>query len=176
MHNHRADNILGALALALSDTVLRGVEAEAPEPGQAASAIALLRHEPGMPIERLRRALALSHPGAVRLVDRLAARGLIERRPSSGDRRAVALHLTPAGEQSCTAILSARFERLEGALDILGATDRLALERLAEKLLIGIVRDVDHAYSVCRLCDVDACVDCPVARSLNGKDIGVDRD
>ncbi|MGA0532783.1 PAS domain-containing protein [Hansschlegelia sp. KR7-227] len=71
----------------------------------------LLRHEPGMSIELPRRALAPSHPGAVRLVNRLAAPGLIERRPSAGDRRAVALHRTPAGEHSCTATLSARFDR-----------------------------------------------------------------
>jgi MarR family transcriptional regulator, negative regulator of the multidrug operon emrRAB len=163
----KLENILGALALALSDDLLRRVQDQAPEPGPAAAAIALLRHEPGMTIERLRRALGLSHSGAVRLVDRLVADVLAVRRPGPVDRRAVALHLTDEGERRCDAILAARRGSLERALGTLDEAERIALAGLAEKLLAGLVQGPDDAYSICRLCDTAACLDCPVDRTLN---------
>jgi DNA-binding MarR family transcriptional regulator len=169
MENAKTENVVGALVLALSDAMLRDTQGQAPEPGPAAAAITLLGHEPGMPIERLRRALRLSHPGAVRLVDRLVADGLVARHPSTSDRRAVALHLTDAGERSSAAILGARQERLARALDTLDAPERETFGRLTEKLLGGLIQDLDHAYSVCRLCDSAACTDCPVDGALRSK-------
>lgn len=165
----KIQNIVGALVLALSDALLQETQQQAPEPGPAAAAIALLGHEPGMPIERLRRALQLSHPGAVRLVDRLVADGLVIRRASPDDRRAVALHLTDAGERSCTAILGARQERLARALDTLEPHERETLGRITEKLLGSLVQNIDQAYAVCRLCDPKICTDCPVDGALKAK-------
>jgi len=162
MSEDRTANLLGAVALAITDAMQAASEQEAPEPGAAAAAIALLRHDPGMPIERLRRALALSHPGAVRLVDRLEKAGAVERRPSPDDRRAVALYLTPDGECRAPAILGMRRQAIGEALAILAPDERTALGALLEKLLRGLVRDLEHAYRVCRLCDNVACENCPV--------------
>ncbi len=159
--------MVGALALALSDAVLQGAQDEAPEPGPAAAAITLLGHEPGMTIERLRRALRLSHPGAVRLIDRLVAEGVVERRPSERDRRAVALYLTGGGERNCAAILAVRQQRIAHALAALEPAERETLGRLTGKLLKSLVHDLDQAYSVCRLCDPGVCTDCPVAAALD---------
>lgn len=168
MSNGRTENIVGALALALADTLLAGTAGEAPEPGHAAAAIALLRHEPGLPIERLRHALSLSHPGTVRLVDRLVAVGLIERRPGIQDRRSVALHLTREGERSCTRILAARHDRLARALAPLSPDERATFVHLAAKLLAGFVETERQADAVCRLCDTASCADCPVETALDG--------
>ena len=44
--------------------------------------------------------------------------------------------------------------------------ERQVFGALAEKLLRGLVADLDHAYAVCRLCDYDACTDCPVDDEL----------
>jgi DNA-binding MarR family transcriptional regulator len=167
MAGTKLENIVGALALALSDDLLRKVQDQAPEPGPAAAAIALLRHEPGMTIERLRRALGLSHSGAVRLVDRLVADDLAVRRPGPVDRRAVALHLTGKGEGRCDAILAARQGSMARALGTLDEDERRVLGSLTEKLLAGLIGTVDDAYSVCRLCDAGACCDCPVERALS---------
>ncbi|WP_020180611.1 MarR family transcriptional regulator [Methylopila sp. M107] len=46
----------------------------------------------------LARALGIEGPSLVRLLDRLEASKLIERREDSSDRRAKTLHLTPEGE------------------------------------------------------------------------------
>lgn len=174
MRNMKIENMVGALALALSDAVLLSTQNQAPEAGPAAAAIALLGHEPGMTIERLRRALRLSHPGAVRLVDRLVAEGVVERRPSATDRRAVALYLTEAGRANCDAVLAVRQEHIARALETLSPIELETLGLLAEKLLRGVVHDLDQAYSVCRLCDPGVCTNCPVAAALEEAPYGED--
>jgi DNA-binding MarR family transcriptional regulator len=169
MTNDRTVNIVGALALAVADALLREAEGKAPEPGPAAAAISLLLHEPGMSVDKLRRALGLSHPGAVRLVDRLAADGVVVRKSSEHDGRAVALYLTDAGRKTCAKIRAARRGSLAKMLDVLDADERATLGKLTEKMLRGVVESVDHAYSVCRLCDEVACANCPVDAALSAQ-------
>jgi DNA-binding MarR family transcriptional regulator len=169
MTKERTANIVGALALAIADSVLREAEAKAPEAGPAAAAISLLAHEPGMSVDRLRRALGLSHPGAVRLVDRLEKEGVVIRKASEHDGRAVALHLTEAGRKTCAKIRAARRGSLGRMLDALSADERATLSNLTEKMLKALIENVDHAYSVCRLCDEVACVDCPVEDALSAR-------
>lgn len=169
MTDLRTANIIGALALALSDALLQAAEKEAPEAGPAAAAMALLTHEPGMPIERLRRALGLSHPGAVRLVDRLEREGVVIRGGSERDRRAVALNLTAKGTNALRAILLARQTTLTNALAGLTLAERKTFARLAEKMLRAALRGEDHAYAMCRLCDEIACGDCPVDAELKAR-------
>lgn len=161
MNTISIENKVGALALALSDAVLSSAQGEASEDRPAVAAIALLGHEPGMTIDRLRRALRISHPGAVRLVDRLVARGIAERKQSETDRRAVSLFLTNTGKASCTAILTVRQERIAQVLEVLSPDECKTLEALSDKLLRKLVRNLDQAYSACRLCDPKACQDCP---------------
>jgi DNA-binding MarR family transcriptional regulator len=169
MKHDRTANIVGAFALAAADALLHEAEGKAPEPGPAAAALSLLAHEPGMSIDRLRRALGLSHPGAVRLVDRLEKEGTVIRGSSERDRRAVALYLTDAGRKTCAKIRKARLGSLARMLDSLDANERATLALLTEKMLRGLVESVDHAYSVCRLCDEVACADCPVDAALSAR-------
>lgn len=166
MKNMKLENTVGALSLAIADIIHQSTQQEAPETGPAAAALALLGHEPGMSIERLRRSLGMSHPGTVRLVDRLVAEGVVERKQVETDRRAVALYLTPAGSVSCASVLAARQERVSQILEVLDPAEREILERITEKLLSNMVKDLDHAYSMCRLCDAAACMNCPVADAL----------
>jgi DNA-binding MarR family transcriptional regulator len=166
MNDRKIENIVGALALALVDRLQNDAQAEAPEPGPAAAAIALIGHAPGLSIERLRRAIALSHSASVRLIDRLVEDGLVVRIAAANDRRAVALKLTPLGEDTCAAILSARQGGLAEALAALAPSERAQLGELAEKLLRALVRTEDRAYRTCRLCNYTVCVDCPVNDEL----------
>src|SRR6266567_3796170 len=71
----RAANLLGALALAVCDRLHEATEHL--DDGLAASepaALVTLAHYPGQSILALGRTLGLTHSGAVRLADRLAAR------------------------------------------------------------------------------------------------------
>ena len=166
MEQDRLANMLGALALMLTDELRATVEAEAPEPGGAAAALVLCGKEEEVTIERLRRVLGLSHPGAVRLVDRLVAAGVLERRPSVQDRRAVTIHPTRTGRRIEQDILSVRRATLKRALNTLDPTECRQFEAIVAKLLVSLTRDHDHADAICRLCEQTACTECPVDGAL----------
>ncbi len=105
--------------------------------------------------------VGLSHSGAVRLVDRLAAAGLAERRVGA-DGRAVALHLTPEGRRAARRVLARREAALASVLVPLSAAERTALASLHERLLGSLASGHEERRRVCRLCDVEACGrDCP---------------
>lgn len=162
----RSANLLGALALGLSDEIRTATEREASESGAAPAAVVFIGHLLGITIEQLRRALGLSHPGTVRLVDRLEANGLAKRRPSRGDGRAVSLALTANGKRERARILAERHRSIHATLRALTAADREQLDRLITKLLVSMVRDEPHAYAICRLCDERVCTACPVGAEL----------
>ena len=118
----RTANLLGALALTLSDRASAAVHAGAGVSGSDAAALVTLRnYAEGEPLDLLRRALALSHPAVVRLADRLQARGLVERHRGASDGRAVALRLTPTGRRAADAALAARAGAVAAALETLDA-------------------------------------------------------
>ena len=134
-------------------------------------------------MDDLRRAVGLTPSGAVRLVDRLVAAGLVERRPGH-DGRSVALVLTASGRRTARRVLAARAEALDRVLTELSQADRASLTRIAEKLLAALTRDRlaerQHGHEpsggwLCRLCDFEACGRehgaCPAARTAAGAQV-----
>jgi MarR family transcriptional regulator, negative regulator of the multidrug operon emrRAB len=162
MSTARTANLLGALALTLSDQIRDAAERHAIHGGGTPAALSLVGHEPGLSIDALARMLGMSHPGAVRLVQRLEQDWLIARKPTS-DGRTVALHLTVAGRKRRARLLAERRTVLEEALKRLSAQERAQLATLVEKLLVGIKRDPLHAYAICRFCEETVCHPCPMA-------------
>lgn len=156
VQEQRAANVLGATALALTDAILGRVEQEAGMASGMAAALVSISTRDGGSIADLRSALALSHPGTVRLVDRLEAGGLAERRPGPDGRR-VALFLTAEGRATHDRLLAARGEALGAALEPLDGSERAALLPLLEKLLVGLSPAHPRAYRICRLCHVSPC-------------------
>ena len=65
MSNYKAENVVGAMALMLSDALLTASQKEAAA-NISAAAITLIGHVPGLSIDELSQGLNLSHPGAVR--------------------------------------------------------------------------------------------------------------
>ncbi len=158
----RLSNLFGALALGIADRVRRtGVE-EAGLGGEAAAALVVIGHGPTLSINKLSNVLRLSHPGAVRLVDRLVEKGLAERTTAEHDRRSVTLTLTDAGREIRTALLDRRRVLLDDLLGAVEPADRIVLERVAEAVLPRLPNDAASALNVCRLCDETRCVDCPM--------------
>lgn len=164
MENTNLANVVGALALALTDSIAHSAERMVDDAGPAAEAMCLVRHAPGIPIEQLRRALGMSHPGAVRLVERLEKQGLILRERGSVDRRAVELKLTQDGEALVSKIHQARLLALEEALASLSSKDRLNLCRISNQILYSLTTTKDSAFTICRLCDETTCLNCPVGK------------
>jgi DNA-binding MarR family transcriptional regulator len=164
MAEERLGNLLGALGVALSDAMQRTVEhAGGSAPTEPAALVTVANH-PGEPIEALRRALGLTHSGAVRLVDRLETAGLLVR-ARAGPGRRLALMLTPAGEAAAGRIAGERMALLTDVVAGLTAAERRTLTVLLEKLLAELTGDRASARRICRLCDEPACergADCPV--------------
>ena len=153
---------LCALVTALDDRIRDAVEAASGLTGTGPAALATIGLAPGLRIDELAGMLRVSHSGAVRTVDRLAAAGLVVRHPAAGDRRSVALGLTDLGERRRRLVLEARSRAVAAALAPLDPAQRRALGALVDTLLAGIAaRSGDH--SMCRLCDPDDCTGwCPV--------------
>jgi DNA-binding MarR family transcriptional regulator len=169
MSDPRTTNLLGALVTALHDE-LDAVTSDAAAHGSAfPAAMVSILGEPGMSIETLRRILGVSHSGTVRLLDRLEAEGLVERK-AGPDGRTVALHLTANGRRQARAVQEARRGVLDEALRLLTGQEQGQLLRLTEKLLGGLTRDRDHSDHICRLCDLAVCPGstCPVECAAEG--------
>jgi MarR family transcriptional repressor of emrRAB len=161
----RLENLLGALVTAIADELAAAVAVAAGQGGQAPAALVQLGEHPGLSVEALRHRLGLTHSAVVRLVDRLAGRGLLERARSGTDGRETLLRLRPAGREAAAAVLSAREQVLREALAGLTPVQREQLGQVLEPVLAVLpYRDADHTSQVCRLCDLAACPlqHCPV--------------
>ena len=167
--DHRLANVLGAFALALVDGMDVATE--------RAALVALSQFLDGRSIHDLRRVVGLTHSGAVRLVDRLVAAGLVERRRGA-DGRSVALVLTAEGRRQARGAREARLATLDDVLAALDDQERQALAGILDKLVGAVVSHRLEARAagvdprggwMCRLCDLVACErddgSCPVANA-----------
>jgi DNA-binding MarR family transcriptional regulator len=161
----RLANLLGAFALAVTDRMAAGFAAADGSGASRAAALLTLRSFPGPSIEGLRRTLGLTHSATVRLVDGLAAEGLVERKPAA-DGRVVRLALSGAGRRRAAALSEARRDPLAGTLARLPAAERRALEGILERLLADFTDGRERADRICRLCEIACCPQgrCPVER------------
>jgi DNA-binding MarR family transcriptional regulator len=159
----RRHNLLGAFVVAVADRIRVETENSVGHSGSAAAALVTIAHFPGRTVEFLRQAIGLSHPAAVRVVDRLVEQGLVRRRPS-GPGPAVALTVTTAGRRAARAVLDVRASVVAQALPRLSAAESATLAGVLEK---GLAHLADTPGStICRLCDQGRCrrEDCPVAQ------------
>lgn len=157
----RTTNLLGSLALGITDRIKSGLSALFERSGEAAAAIVVLGYAPGLSVEILRQVLDLSQPGAVRLIDRLEADGLVERRKGT-DGRVVALHLTQEGGALRQRLMDRRLDTLEAALKGLTAEERQILGELLAKVLVNLPETEMAKHRICRMCSVRLCSGCPI--------------
>jgi len=158
----RTTNLLGALALGVTDRMRSAIAETISLGGEAVGAIVVIGHAPAMSIDQLSRILQMSHAGAVRLVDRLVERGLVEKSPSAADRRVICLALTPSGLLQREEILAHRRAALGSLLAHVAPEDLAALDRIAASIVASLPRDALSALTTCRHCDDRSCVDCPM--------------
>eukprot|EP00435_Cladocopium_sp_Y103_P078351 s1_g2090.t1 len=157
----RTTNLMGALALALTDRITSGMKEAFERSGESAAAIIVLGYAPGLSIDVLRQVLDRSHPGTVRLVDRLEEDGLVERREAA-DGRAVALHLTRTGSKLRQQLMDRRLDVLEAGLEGLTADERILFGELLSKVLTNLPETEMAKHRICRFCSVGTCNNCPI--------------
>jgi DNA-binding MarR family transcriptional regulator len=168
MHTERQRNLVSAWLLQLTESLQEASE-DAAVPGREAAALVLVHQRPGRSADWLRQRLRLTHSGTVRLIDRMAAEGLIRRERTTG--REVALHITETGREHLARLQGSRSAAFDAMLGALDESEQEQLTHLIEKLLAAPVRRRDEADGICRLCDWTACgSDCPVDTSVQDSD------
>lgn len=160
--SERLVNLLGALAVGVNDRMHAAIAQTMQDGGGTVAALVAIGHAPGMTIEQLSRVLTITHGGAVRLVDRLLERGLVEKRPSRTDRRAFNLVLTPSAKQQREQVLEHRREALTWAVGHVPHEHLAAFESVAETLVAALASDPLSALTTFRYCDEKRCTSCPM--------------
>lgn len=158
-----AANVLGTLALTVSDRVGIGTTRAAGYGANAPAALVMLLWYPDRPITHLADRLGISHPGAVQLSERLELAGLVER-PRGEDGRTRLLFLTGEGERVARSVLAERRAVLDRALSAVGDDALPGLVDAVCAMLEALADTLLTSEYMCRLCDEHSCPDdrCPV--------------
>jgi MarR family transcriptional repressor of emrRAB len=167
MHDNetaRLANVFGAAALAAAGAMMSAAAAVTEGGLSAAAALVTLASEPGIGVTEVGRRVGLSQPGATRLLEGLAERGLVTSEPEPGG-RTVALRLTAGGTEKARLILAERERALASLLEPLDDRARRELDAALSLVLERLTDQGASAYRTCRLCDEQACTataPCPV--------------
>lgn len=169
MHDtERTANLLGAASLALTDLALREARHVRQLSTSSCAALVTLLADPELSVSEVGRRVGLSQPAAARMVDALEADDLVERAPSTVNRRWTTVRPTQQGDQLARQLLSGRNTPLEDIVVRLDECDQQALTKLLEKILTQVYDEVGQAQRICRLCDRGSCTrsaPCPVGQA-----------
>jgi MarR family transcriptional regulator, negative regulator of the multidrug operon emrRAB len=157
----RTANLLGVVGLAVADRIEETARDILSRAGETPAALVVIGYGMGPSIDQLRQILRLSHPGAVRLVDRLVADGLVERRQGR-DKRAVALYLSERGMALREELLKGRLATIRLLLTPLTPAEQETFAALLHKMLSSMDTTNAERYTLCRLCDDRVCSNCPI--------------
>lgn len=157
-------NILGALSLLIQDRVERAWQAELDLSPMAAAALVQIDNEPGSSIELIASHIGLTHSATVRVIDKLAERGLVEKDRARKDARAQSLKLSKAGKRVVQQLHAARNEVTDQLLAGLDPARRAVLEDAIRAILHRCVEPGREADVTCRVCDDRRCTPdiCPI--------------
>ena len=154
-------NLLGAVGLAVSDRISESARTILNHSGETPAALVVIGYGQGPSNDLLRKILGLSHPGTVRLVDRLVADGLVERKKGP-DNRTIALFLTDKGQSRREQLLAGRLATIKPLLSPLDASEQKTFDKLLHKILSSMETTDIERCSLCRLCDNRVCLNCPI--------------
>jgi MarR family 2-MHQ and catechol resistance regulon transcriptional repressor len=93
-----------------------------------------LLHKGSLPINEIGRKVLLTSGSITVAVDRLEAKGLVERRASSDDRRAKVVHLTREGRKLITRAFQEHANDMERLASDLSTSERATLIKLLKKI------------------------------------------
>jgi DNA-binding MarR family transcriptional regulator len=170
MSPEQADRMAKLIAL-VCNVVDRALMHEARAAGKiplSATQFAGLRFvalHPGTCVRDLAQGLHVSHSAAVKLTERLRARGLLERSECPDDRRRVCLRLTPTGQELWEQVRRAHAALVGQVLDEMGAEAARRLEEFATSFVKTAVRSVDRIGRVCLYCGVEHQAGCPLSQA-----------
>jgi len=104
--------------------------------------------------------LGVTHPAAVKSVDRLVKKGLVDRAVAAADHRQAELTATLQGRKLVNEIRRQRTERLTRVLDQMSPEERLSLIRGLEKFVTTALMDEGALHGLCLSCQTLMPTDC----------------
>lgn len=113
--------------------------------------------------------LGVTHPAAVKLVDKLQRKELVTRGIAAGDHRLSEIGITLEGRRLVNAIRQARTQRLERVLNEMTATERQALIQGLQGFITAALRDEGALDQLCQSCQALQPTDCHDFRVLVGE-------
>ena len=157
-------NILGALAVLIQDRVESAWQSDLDLSPMAAAALVQIDGEPGCTIELVAGRIGLTHSATVRVIDKLAERGLVEKDRARKDARAQSLTLSKTGKRIAQQLHAARNRVTDDLLAGLDSAQRKALEAAISMILHRTVEPGREADVTCRVCDDRRCSPdiCPI--------------
>lgn len=165
-------NVLGAVALAVAAQTLAAIPTGGRSDSAAAALSALYQFLDRPTVDQLCQVLGLTHSGGVRLVDRLADAGLVERRPGA-DRRSRSVRLTAAGRRAARRVSDRRIAYLTSLLADFSPAEIRTLHDLLGRVMGQVVQQKQGGAWICRMCDLQACGraagNCPAASAAAAK-------
>jgi DNA-binding MarR family transcriptional regulator len=104
--------------------------------------------------------LGVTHPAAVKLVDKLARKELITRGVAASDHRQAEIGVTAVGRELVNRVRRERMQRLAKVLDQMPAEDRLALIHGLQSFVTAALRDAGALDALCVSCQALLPTDC----------------
>jgi len=167
MNNYIA-NLLGVVGLAVADLIEENAREICMHAGETPAALIVIGYDLGPSTDKLRRILGLSHSGTVRLVDRLVADGLVERREGR-DKREVALYVSEQGRAMREELLKGRLASIRPLLAPLTSSEKENFSALLHKILSSMETTDIERRTLCRMCDNRVCKNCPIPADIPGR-------
>ncbi len=127
---------------------------------------------PRCSIKDLAHGLSVSHPAAVKLVERIEAKQLISRAQYEKDRRVVQLEATPRGEELTKAAMQARNRAIDKVLERAGFNGDCDLMACLERFIAASIDDQKDTDGLCLRCGgnhVDSCPVCQAELAMTGE-------
>lgn len=104
--------------------------------------------------------LGISHPAAVKLIEKLARKGLVIREPGVVDHRRTEVSVTGEGRELVNFLRRERVRRLQEVLDRLGTEERQALIEGLQAFVTAALRDERCLDALCASCQALLPTDC----------------
>lgn len=145
-------NKLGALGVLIEERTNRALRDLSPS---AAAVLSTLYFRASLTTTELSKVVAISQPTAVRLLDGLERRGLVERCAQAG--RSTPLSLTDAGRAEVARLQHERLAAIGSLLSALEPEDTRRFEVMLDRVLAGATTSRAGARTTCRLCEHELC-------------------
>lgn len=166
-----SETLLGTLSILIADRVATSFREHGVSLTEAATLLCIHEH-PRVNIGHVAQTADISHSAAVRSVDRLVERKLVDRWVSPADQRAVELACTASGKALSRKLFLARREAASASMERLNFEEREVFTKFVDLMLEGIAERRSEAWRLCRFCDRSICPipACPIGRCVRIED------